>query len=177
MPQHFRIHEGTQPHFITSTIVYWIPVFCREDYFKILVDSLAYCARNKGLHICAYMIMPNHLHLICYQEEGLVSAVIGDMRNSRPSALFKSWKRMVELTWLTAMRRASGPGAGATMWNESFHPEQIYSHDFMVQKTDYVHNNPVRAGYVSEICEWKYSSARFYYRDEESIIPVTRIEW
>jgi len=35
-----------------------------------------------------------------------------------------------------------------------------------MEKLEYIHNNPVRAGLVSERCEWPYSSARYYERGQ-----------
>jgi hypothetical protein len=48
------------------------------------------------------------------------------------------------------------------VWQEGFHPEQIESVEMMHQKIDYIHNNPVKPGYVDEPVHWRYSSARNY---------------
>ena len=45
-------------------MVYWIDVFTREEYFALLIDSLDYCRKNKGMEIYAWCIMPSHVHLI-----------------------------------------------------------------------------------------------------------------
>jgi len=75
------------------------------------------------------------------------------------------------------MKKASGTAGGVRVWDAAFHPEQIYSEAFFKQKLDYLHNNPVRAGFVTDPCEWKYSSAGFYYADKEPIVPITVPEW
>jgi len=64
MPQHYKVYDQAYPHFITSTIIHWIPVFCRDEYFRVLADSLKFCVSNKGLLVHAYVIMPNHFHAI-----------------------------------------------------------------------------------------------------------------
>jgi REP element-mobilizing transposase RayT len=47
-------------------------------------------------------------------------------------------------------------------WKQDSHAEQLLSNDFMTQKLDYIHNNPVEAGIVDEPEYYKYSSASDY---------------
>ena len=176
MPQNFRVYDQMHPHFITSSIVYFIPVFCRDEYFKIVADSLTYCSEQKGLLIHAYVIMPNHIHLVCSQKDGMLSSVIGDMKQFTSREIVKKLEEDGRHTWLSAMKRAAGECGSFKVWDEAFHPEQIHSEPFLKQKIDYTHNNPVKAGYVNDPCDWKYSSASAYYRDVKSIIPITRID-
>jgi REP-associated tyrosine transposase len=48
------------------------------------------------------------------------------------------------------------------VWQEGSHPKQIGSAEVMRQKLEYIHNNPVKRGYVDEAVHWRYSSARNY---------------
>jgi len=177
MPQHFRIHDGAYPHFITSSVVYWIPVFSRDDYFRVLVDNLVYCVSNKGLLVHAYVVMPNHFHAICSHAGNDLSSVMRDLKKYTARIVVQKLESEGRNTWLTAMRRASGHESGTRVWDESFHPEQVHSEPFFQQKLDYLHNNPVRAGYVNDPCEWKYSSAAFYYRNDQTAVPIEPILW
>lgn len=177
MPQHFKVYDGAYPHFVTSTIVFWIPVFCRDDYFRVLTDSLGHCVEHKGLVVHGYVVMPNHFHAVLSQSEGRLSDVIRDMKKHTAKAIAAKLEADGRITWLNAMRRAAGHEGGVRVWDEAFHPEQVYSEQFCRQKLDYMHNNPVRAGYVSDPSEWTYSSAGLYYRDDESAVPVAAIEW
>lgn len=106
----------------------------------------------------------------------MLSSVIGDMKQFTSNQIAKKLKADGRMNWFAAMKRAAGKDGSVRVWDEAFHPEQIHSHAFLKQKTDYIHNNPVRAGYVNDPCEWRYSSAALYHRDGESIIPVTGIE-
>ena len=47
-------------------------------------------------------------------------------------------------------------------WQEGSHPQQIQNDAMMLQKLEYMHNNPVRRGYVDDPVHWRYSSARNY---------------
>ena len=68
-------------HFLTITVVGWIDVFTREQYCTILIDSLKHCQKEKGLVISAFVLMSNHIHLICYVKEPFkLSEVIRDFK-------------------------------------------------------------------------------------------------
>jgi len=47
-------------------------------------------------------------------------------------------------------------------WQEGNHPVLIQNEEVMRQKLEYIHNNPVRRGYVDDPTHWRYSSARNY---------------
>lgn len=53
-------------HYLTLTVVGWVDVFTRDAYRQVIIESLAYCQKQKGLHICSFVLMSNHLHLIAY---------------------------------------------------------------------------------------------------------------
>lgn len=65
-----------------------------------------------------------------------------------------------------------GRGNDYKVWQEGFHPIALETEDFVVQKLDYLHDNPVRKGYVEEPEHWKYSSARNYILNDHSVIQV-----
>jgi len=48
------------------------------------------------------------------------------------------------------------------VWEEGNHPQLIESEEMMRQKLDYIHQNPVKRGYVDLPEHWRYSSARDY---------------
>ncbi len=65
----YKIYEPTHPHFITCTILHWIPIFTRVETVQIVFDSLKYLQQNNNLKIYAYVILENHLHLIAQSDD------------------------------------------------------------------------------------------------------------
>jgi REP element-mobilizing transposase RayT len=61
------------------------------------------------------------------------------------------------------------------VWQEGFRAKQITTDNMMVQKIEYIHNNPVKRGYVDVPEHWRYSSARNYL-NTENLNPVTAYE-
>lgn len=177
MPQRFKVYEAEYPYFITSAIVHWIPVFCRDDYFAVLADSLTYCSVHKGLRVHCYVIMPNHFHTICSVADGSLPDVIRDLKKHTSKLLAGKLEEDRRNIWLTAMRRAGGTTSDVKIWDDTYYPEQVRTSDFFNQKLDYIHNNPVRAGFIANPAAWKYSSAGFYYREDESVVPIVPLMW
>ena len=63
------ISSENQPHFVTCTIINWIPVFCQAEIAQIVLDSLSFLQREKRLASHGYVLMENHLHLIVTSSE------------------------------------------------------------------------------------------------------------
>ena len=51
-------------------------------------------------------------------------------------------------------------------WQQHNKPIELWSNKVIKQKIEYIHNNPVVQGFVTEPTAWKYSSARNYNEDE-----------
>jgi len=51
MSTKYKATESDSPYFITCTIVDWIDLFSRIECKNMLVDSLEYCQKEKGLII------------------------------------------------------------------------------------------------------------------------------
>jgi putative transposase len=59
----YKIADPTFPHFVTCTVLHWIPVFTRPATVEILLDSLRHLTAE-GLKLYAYVILENHLHMV-----------------------------------------------------------------------------------------------------------------
>ena len=62
--------------FLTLTIFEFAEIFQTDKYKQIIIDSLKYCQLNLGLKLIAYVIMPNHLHLLVWLKNGSISEVV-----------------------------------------------------------------------------------------------------
>ncbi|HEV3238027.1 MAG TPA: hypothetical protein VGZ25_13645 [Gemmataceae bacterium] len=66
--ERYRFHNDGALFYVTFTVVDWLPIFVSEAACKIVLESLNFCHRQKGLRINAYVIMPTHFHGIVYHE-------------------------------------------------------------------------------------------------------------
>lgn len=172
----YKTYETHFPYFLTSSIVEGIPLFAHPEIAQFILEGFHFLQESRNVEIYAYVIMENHIHLIA-QNENL----------SRSFQRFKSFtaRQIVDYLKERNQKRILSQLSGAKLrhkdqsqhqvWQEGFHPKQITTPEMMVQKIDYIHNNPVKRGYVDVPEHWRYSSARNYL-DEDSLMSITLYE-
>ncbi len=77
--------------FVTLTIVDWIDVFTRQIYFDLIIDNLDFCQQKKHPEVYEYVVMTNHLHMICLGRDKALSDILRDFKtftSKRLSDLF-----------------------------------------------------------------------------------------
>lgn len=158
----YKFTQPNQPHFMTLTVLHWIPIFTRLDTVNILFESFRYLTRE-GLRIYAYVILENHLHLVAQSEQ--IDSDIARFKSytSRKLLLYLQEKNVKNiLEQLAFYKKAHKGDRTYQFWQEGVHPELIQGEEMMRQKIEYIHQNPVKRGYVDEAVHWRYSSARDY---------------
>lgn len=169
MSRKYKFKNAEGLYFISFATVYWIDVFVRDQYCWELMRSIDYCRKNKGMEIYAWCIMPSHVHLIFRAKENNPSDLVRDLKTfsskkiqrlieENPQESRKEW-----ITWM--MERAGSKNSNVKsrqFWQQHNNPIELWSAKVIDQKVDYIHQNPVEAGLVTEPEHWKYSSAIDY---------------
>ncbi len=57
-------------------------------------------------------------------------------------------------------------------WQQDNHPVLLESVEFTLEKLNYMHNNPLKAGMVDKAEEYLLSSARDYYFGKGGLLPI-----
>jgi len=171
----YNIVDPKLPHFLTCTVLHWIPIFTRPATVDILLQSLRFLM-DDGLNVYAYVILENHLHMIAQSED-----------LTRDVARFKSFtaKRLIQyleqnkvkpiLEQLAFYKKAHKNDRAYQLWQEGSHPQWIKDDEMMRQKIDYIHQNPIERGFVDKAEHWRYSSARSY--EGESNLLDVNVKW
>ncbi|HTA26763.1 MAG TPA: transposase [Bacteroidia bacterium] len=153
-------------YFVSFSVVGWIDVFTRRNYQDILVDSISFCQANKNLKIYCYCIMPSHVHFITYSENGELSNILRDFKSFTSKKMIKTIEENIQESrreWMLNQFQWHGKISPhkQTMqfWQQSNHPFYLYSNKMIQQKVNYIHTNPVEAGFVNQPHEWRLSSA------------------
>lgn len=61
-------------------------------------------------------------------------------------------------------------------WQHENHPILLGSTGMLEQRITYLHENPVRAGFVELAESWKYSSAADYYtKDKKGLLEIVSV--
>lgn len=158
-------------YFITTTVVDWIDIFTRPIYKQIILDSLIYCQKEKGLDIYAWVLMSNHLHMVVgvRDDKQTISDILRDFKKytskkilasieENPEESRKVW--MVDRFWFVGNNDRKIKNY--KFWQDENNIEQIYTYEFFLQKVNYIHNNPVKQEIVERPEDYLYSSARDY---------------
>jgi putative transposase len=168
--------DDPYPYFITATTVNWLPLFNNPDIASILINSMRYLIESQRVIIFAYVIMENHLHLIAVAKN--LSAEIAKFKSytARKSIdYYLENNNQFILDQLSIYKIKHKTDRCYQLWQEGSHPQRIESESIMAQKIAYIHDNPVRRGYVDHPEHWRYSSARDY-AGIEGLLPIT-MEW
>lgn len=156
-----RYHSlGNQPHLLTCTVVNWIPLFNKVELAQIVLDSLNFLQLEQRLTLYAYVIMDNHLHLIASATS--LSKEVGDFKSFTARSIIDLLKKKNAnyiLNQLEFYKVKHKKTQEYQLWQEGFHPQAILDEEMLRQKLEYIHNNPVRRGYIDDPAHWRYSRA------------------
>jgi len=166
-------------YYLTLTVVGWVDIFTRKELRDLIVESLNYCSINKGLNVYAFCIMTNHLHLIANTNEPYhLKDTIRDFKRHTSSSIFNWIQNNAESrkSWLLPFFLDAGSkdpkSKNIKIWQTGNHAIELFSQKFTWEKVQYIHNNPVKAGFVVKPEDWLYSSARNYEGMESVLSKV-----
>ncbi|OJJ17343.1 transposase [marine bacterium AO1-C] len=165
----YKFYNPDGIYFVTFAVVQWIDVFTRKSHADIIIESLKFSQQNKGLVLHGWCLMSNHLHLIISRNsENSLSDILRDFKKYTANQILKNINQPFESrkSWILWLFKSAGAkNANNTkyqFWQQDNHPEELISNHFMYQKLQYMHYNPVAAGWVEEPEHYLYSSARNY---------------
>ncbi len=168
MPTGYQIYNQSNTYFVTFQVIDWVDIFTRKIYRDILISSLDYCRKEKGLQVWAYVVMSNHMHAILSAHHENLSAVIRDFKRFTANQILQAAQDPSESRsdWMLKRfefaARSHSRNQRYQFWTHENHAIELYSSRFINQKIRYIHDNPVRAGWVEKPGDWLYSSCRNY---------------
>ncbi len=159
----YKIYEPSYPHFVTCTVLNWIPLFTNKESVQIILDTLQYLQENDNLKIYAYVILENHLHLVV-QSDNIAKTMAKFKAHTARELIKLLVDRNVQtiLEQLRFYKKSHKKDREYQVWQEGIQPKLIQSDSMMMTNINYAHNNPIKRGYVDNASHWRYSSARDY---------------
>ena len=170
MSRKYKFADNDKMYFVSFAVTNWIDLFIRDAYKEEILNSIKYCQAKKDLEVYGWCIMTSHIHLIIGTRGNPLENIMRDLKRHTSEVLHQSIQnnntesRREWMLWM--MERAgkkSSNGAKFQLWQPESHPVQLIDNKMAYQKLEYIHNNPVEAGFVIKAEEWKYSSAIDYY--------------
>lgn len=184
----YQIKQQDELYFLTFQVVDWVDVFTRSVYRDIVIESLKYAQEHKGLQVFAYVLMSNHVHLVVQSSTASLSNTIRDIKKYTSKRIIETIESGIESRRDWLLNRFAYNATKHTrntnyqVWTHENHAIHLYSNDFIAEKIEYIHNNPVRALIVQHPEDYLYSSARNYaslsavLEIEPLILPVVTVK-
>lgn len=114
-------------------------------YFDLLWESIGKCKKDNDFELIAWVVLPDHIHMIINPKENNLSTLI------------KKIKLSFSMKYLKEHNLKSGK-----LWQNRFWDHIIRDQNDMNRHIDYIHYNPVKHQVVKSPFEWKYSSIKEY---------------
>ena len=179
MSDGYQIKNQQGLYFLTFQVVGWADVFSRKVYRDIVIDSFDYCRKHKQLKIYSYVIMTNHIHCIL-STEGNLSDIIRDFKRHTSKTILETIEVENESRkeWLMLIfkyhAKYNKRNNELQFWTHENHAVELTSNEMIDSRINYIHQNPVRAGWVANDYEYLYSSAT-NFANLESLLELDEI--
>jgi putative transposase len=170
----FKSHDPNIFHYTTSVCYQRVPVFRSPHACELFIEAFAETKRRIPFKLIGYVIMPDHVHLIINPINCDISKVMNSLKSAAARKVidwlkeFKHQSSLGKLALATPQKR----GHNHALWQKDFSAIDLWSPKFILQKLNYVHLNPVRAGLCKHPAEWKWSSYRAYFPHEPGSVPI-----
>ncbi len=164
-PSHQRKNymEIGELFFWTATINNWQQLLADDVFKRIIIDSLSYLTNSGKIEVFAFVVMPNHVHLIwrTLKMNGMETAQASFLKY-----IAHKFKKLLKSRNESALQNyaVDGSNKGYEFWRRASLAIHLYNKVVAYQKLDYIHANPNAGRWqlCSDPCDYLFSSARFY---------------
>lgn len=165
---------------MTFSVIKAIDVFTKARYRNIVLDSLRFCQVHKGLSLHSWCLMSNHIHMVMAAKNDNLSDILRDFKKFTSKSIINSIlanEKDRRQEWMIELFKRAGNSnirnEKFQFWQQGNHPIELYSREFILQKINYIHRNPVKAQIVAVPQHYLYSSARdYHFRKQCGILEV-----
>jgi REP element-mobilizing transposase RayT len=119
--------------------------------------------------------MPNHIHLIVFDltfNNDRLGKTLTEFRKFTGNKLANYIDNTLAESLSLVIRSKALTDRIRQVWQRGWHAEGLASEEFLKQKMNYIHENPMRKGYVKRPEHWVHSSAGYWISECDSEIPI-----
>jgi len=139
--------------------------------YSLVYNWLKLIDEKHQIKTLAFVIMPNHVHAILYLTDTTVN-LNTIISNAKRFMAYDFIQRLqiqneydvLNLLSVACTEKEKAKGQLHKAFEPSFDAKPIYTDEFLNQKLDYIHHNPVNGKWslVNEFTDYLHSSAAFY---------------
>ncbi|HUV52570.1 MAG TPA: transposase [Dehalococcoidia bacterium] len=188
-----KFNDNSYVHFVTTRTYENHPYFENDEFLNILLEELKFYSKKNGFTLMGYVIMPDHVHLLLWwdkeEKPGLsISKIMQVVKGATSRQIVDLVQTKGLEQTLQATHKESGTqrtckrelqaihesGIGSKshkrnlrhrIWQPGFYDFNVHSEEKLLEKLNYMHNNPVKAGLVSSPQDYKWSSFKEYFEE------------
>ncbi len=168
--------EPGDVHFLTFSCFQRLPLLNRDRSRMWMVDALRLGLKKDRFHLLAWVIMPEHVHLILVPVgDTKVSSILTTLKQS-VSKRALLWLKNNSPEFLKQLKDTQPSGRTFyRFWQRGGgYDRNLRSVRDLHEKIRYVHENPERRRLCNRAIDWKWSSARTWATGEDDLIPIAR---
>ena len=181
MPHRFQISVDSQPLYITVVTKDRLPVFKSDRLKAVLCQAIDEARTSAGFLLFAYVIMLDHMHLLT-SRPSTTSNVLRVLKGLTARRVIDYLKENDYLTSLSKLEHQKRDrNHKYSLWQTEKNVFPIFTESMFMQKVNYIHQNPVRAGLVERATDYRWSSARIWQgcqsTNEPLLVDKDTIQW
>jgi putative transposase len=163
-----RVNETGHVRFLTFSAYRRLPLLDHDAIRGLFVERLRIAIAGKNVQLLAWVIMPEHAHLLVFPEGDPDMGRFGHaFKRPLAEAVLRRWKELD-----APILRQLSHGKGYRFWQTGGgYDRNLYTPDAIIEKANYIHANPVRRGLVAAETDWPWSSARFHAGRDDALLP------
>ncbi len=169
-------------HYLTASTYRRARLFDSERFRRHFVKTLDELRVSMNFKIIGYVLMPEHFHLLIWPtEQANPSQIIQSLKERTAKFILKNLQENQQFPWCQRMvdRLTLPPSVHGhsrhRVWQRRFYDMNIWSEKKRAEKLNYMHGNPTKRRLVAEPGDWPWSSWRFYYLGDASMLAMDRI--
>ena len=157
-------------YFITFTCHKWLNLFQETNAYDTVYKWFDHLF-SKNIYVTGYVIMPNHVHVLLYfpSMPKSLNTIVGNGKRFMAYEIIKRLEEsgreeLLDVLHGDVKKREAKKGQIHKVFEDSFDAKQCYSEEFIFQKLNYIHHNPVSKKWnlVTDFTDYEHSSASFY---------------
>jgi putative transposase len=167
-PRRKQVRSYNEPghaHELTFSCFRRLPLLSKDRSRHWFIEAMESARRRRELALWAYVIMPEHVHVLVWPREAVYEVrLIRTALKVPVQRKALAFLRRQAPHFLNHLRDQQPNGkVHYRFWQRGGgYDRNITDPATLLTMIDYIHNNPVRRGLVSQTTDWLWSSARFY---------------
>jgi putative transposase len=163
-----RIEEPGRVRFITFSCHQRLSLLKNRAICRVVLDSMEAMRADYGVRIHAWVIMPEHIHLLATPGADGLAIALKAMKGSVAKRVINRWKHLDA----PVLDRITTPAGALRFWQKGGgFDRNVRSLDELRREIWYIHCNPVERGLVHQPEDWEWSSIRWWMGSRESEFP------